>query len=149
MSNSRFKFLYYLFSFLLSIYLVFAIIVEYTPLFEGFKATNELVTKWILVFFVIDIIIQYFTHKNVKSFLKSEWISLSALVVSISVIQIFNFIAGSGFLVANKMYFFIKLAKKLKWVSKIGKSTKLLKSIKLGKKTVKTYKRSQDDEQAS
>jgi hypothetical protein len=138
--NKRIEPYYYLFSFILSLYLVFSIVVEYVDYFTPFRGTNETISNCILIFFIIDLFIQYRIHGNLKIFLKEEWISIGAIIISISLIGILNFFAGNGLVIARKIYIFAKFSRKFKKFKMLTKTIKLFKSAKLGKKTIKKVK---------
>ena len=135
--NSRkdvMKFGYYLFLFLLSLYLLFSMIVEYTGIFESLKGTNHVITKVVVLFFVIDLVIQWMMVRDIKRYLQEQWISIVAVLAGVPIILVFDLLAVSGILVLNKLYLLVKMFKFLKVF-------KVVKTVKLKKKTKKKYQK--------
>lgn len=140
MSQSKWETRYYLTSFFLSLYLLFSIAVNYMSFSESFKELNEKITLGILVFFVIELIVIFFISKDKKKFVKSNWITISAILVSLPFILFLHVFAELGLVIAVHLMKSVKILKAIK-VLKLVKGVKVLKSIKLGKKTVKSIKK--------
>ena len=109
-------------------------VVEYTTLFESLKNINHSITKVVVWFFVIDLIIQWLMVRDYKRYVKEQWISIVAVLAGVPIILVFDLLAASGILVLNKVYVLVKMFKVLKVF-------KVVKTVKLSKKTNKTYKK--------
>lgn len=139
MNLSKWKIRYYLFSFILSLYLLFSITVNYIPFSDSFKEINTKISIGILIFFIIELIVLFFMEKNKKAFMRENWITITAILVSLPFVFFLHTFAELGFIAAVNLMKAIKVMKFIKIV-KLVKGVKVLKSIKLGKKTVKSIK---------
>ena len=134
MDREKWESRYYLVSFILSLYLLFSIAVGYMDVSAQFREINHIITICILVFFVVELLFLYFITKDKKQFFKDNWISITAIAVSLPLASLFNVFEQTG------VFFAIYLVKAAK-VLKFTKLIKVFKTLKLGKKTAKSMKK--------
>ena len=134
-----FKKWYLIFSLILSLYLVAVTIIGFTPISKEIKAPLDQIAYYILWFFVIELVVIFFQTKNVKTFFKQQWLSIIAVVSSISVTFLVDALVGIGSLTGLKALKSVKSVKALKSLKlfKATKGAKLAKSYKIGKKASK------------
>lgn len=140
MESSKWEARYHLFSFILSLYLLFSIATDYMDVSERFREINTTITIGILLFFVLEIIILFAIAKDKRKFLKENWISVAAIAISIPAVAILNVFEELGIFFA---IYLVKMVKTVKFFKlfKLTKIVKVQKSVKLGKKTVKSVKK--------
>ena len=136
---------YLILSFVLSIYLLIVTILGFTPVSETIMDPLNKVAMYILWLFVIELIVLFILAKDFKTFFKEQWISIIAVVSSLSVTMFINAAVGIGSLTGLKALKGIKAAKAIKSIKavkgvkllKVTKGAKVAKSYKLGKKAKK------------
>jgi len=134
-----FKKWYLIVSFILSLYLVAVTILGFTSISKDIKGPLDQIAHYILWIFVIELVYLFFKTKNVSTFLKEQWLSLIAVISSISVTFFIDAVVGIGSLTGLKALKGVKSLKALKSMKmfKATKSAKLAKSYKIGKKASK------------
>jgi len=95
--------------------------------------------KWVLYGFILEFTIGIIRAKDKLGYVKQEWISLTAILVSIS---LESFAGMLGVVKLAKLAKLVKAMKGIKAVKlfKAFKSVKVIKTVKLGKKTRKARK---------
>lgn len=136
---------YLIFSFLLSLYLVVVTILGFTSISKEALKPLEQIAHYILWFFVIELVVIFIQTKNMRKFFKEQWLSIIAVVSSISVTYLINAVTGIGSLTGLKALKGVKSMKSIKAMKSIKlfkatKGTKLAKSYKIGKKASKAAK---------
>lgn len=136
---------YLILSFLLSIYLLVVTILGFTSLSHHILDPLESIAHYILWMFVIELIILFIRANEYKTFFKEQWISVIAVLSSLSVTLLVDTVVGIGSLTGLKALKGIKGIKAIKSIKgvklfKVTKSAKVAKSVKLGKKAKKAKK---------
>lgn len=145
MKRAYLKKWYLILSFILSLYLVVVTILGFTSLSHEILAPLDTIAHYILWFFIAELVVLFFITKNAKTFFKAQWLSIVAVVTSISVTQLADAIVGIGSLTGLRMFKGVKSVKALKALKsmkwfKATKSVKVAKSYKIGKKASKAAK---------
>jgi len=143
---------YLIISFLLSIYLVIVTVLGFTSLSSTILNPLNKIAYYILWFFVAELIVLLFTAKSIKSYFKDQWISIIAVISSLSITLFVDAIVGIGSLTGLKALKGIKAAKAIKGLKaakgvklfKVTKGAKVAKSVKLGKKAKKASSATSD-----
>ena len=130
---------YYSLLFIGSIILLLSTFYFILPLEPDTIALIHGMAKWVLYGFILEFTIGILRATDKWSYVKKEWISLTAILVSIS------FESLSGMLGVVKLAKLAKLVKAMKGIKaaklfKVFKSVKIVKTVKLGKKTKKARK---------
>ena len=137
---------YFVLSLVLSLYLVAVTILGFTPLkHEPFMGPLNKISIYVLCFFVAELIVLLFLAKSFQSYLKENWISIVAVLSSISVTALMNGAVAVGSLTGLKALKGAKAVKAIKGVKglkvfKVTKSAKVAKTVKIAKKTKKARK---------
>ncbi|MFF2092740.1 ion transporter [Paenibacillus sp. NPDC058174] len=134
-----FKKWYLIFSFILSLFIVFVTILGFTSVSKEIKEPLDAAAHYILWFYVIELVALFFLAKDARTFFKEQWLSLLAVGTSISATQILEGVYGIGSLTGLKALKGIKSFKSFK-LFKVTKGVKLVKSYKIGKKASKAAK---------
>ncbi|MFC4304366.1 ion transporter [Cohnella boryungensis] len=145
MENKQTKKWYLILSFILSLYLIIVTILSFTSISKEIKAPLDTIAYYILWFFVAELAVLFFLTRNIRTFLKEQWLSILAVATSISITQFVEAIAGIGSLTGLKALKGLKSLKALKSVKfmklfKATKGAKVAKSYKIGKKASKAIK---------
>ncbi|MFC4599929.1 ion transporter [Cohnella hongkongensis] len=142
MSKAYFKKWYLIVSLILSLYLVFVTVLSFTSVSKAIRAPLETAAYCILWFFVIELGVLFFLTKDVRRFFKEQWLSILAVVSSISVTQFVDAVVGLGSLTGLSALKGLKGLKALKGLKlfKAAKGVKVAKSYKIGKKASKAAK---------
>ena len=123
-------------SLFLSLYLVVVTILGFTPLkHEPFMEPLNEVSHYVLGFFVVELIVLFFMADSAKTYFKEQWISIIAVLSSVSATAMINGAVAVGSLTGLKALKGVKWLKTLKSI----KGLKLLKATK-GAKVAKTVK---------
>lgn len=142
MSKAYFKKWYLIVSLILSLYLVFVTVLSFTSVSKEIRAPLETAAHYILWFFIIELGVLFFITKDVRRFFKEQWLSILAVVSSISVTQFVDAVVGLGSLTGLSALKGLKGLKALKGLKlfKATKGVKFAKSYKIGKKASKAAK---------
>ncbi|WP_042168625.1 hypothetical protein [Paenibacillus gorillae] len=139
MGLKQFKKWYLIFSFILSIFIVFVTILSFTSVSKDVKAPLDAIAHYILWFYVIELAALFLLAKDARTFFKEQWLSLLAVGTSISATQLLEGVVGIGSLTGLKAFKGVKSFKSFK-LFKFTKGMKLVKSYKIGKKASKAAK---------
>ncbi|OEF97093.1 hypothetical protein [Desulfuribacillus alkaliarsenatis] len=125
--------LYYFFLFVGSIVLLISTFSFVLPIHPNQLAIIHTLARWILYGFVLEYLVGLLLAANKVYYAKKEWISLVAILISVSLESL------AGFLGVVKLAKLAKLLKAMKGLKayKSLKVVKFIKTIKLGKKTRK------------
>jgi len=96
MSKAYFKKWYLVVSLILSLFLVFVTVISFTSVSKDIKTPLETIAHYILWFFIIELGVLLFVTKDVRRFFKEQWLSILAVVSSISVTQFVDAVVGLG-----------------------------------------------------
>jgi len=142
MSKAYFKKWYLVVSLILSLFLVFVTVISFTSVSKDIKTPLETIAHYILWFFIIELGVLLFVTKDVRRFFKEQWLSILAVVSSISVTQFVDAVVGLGSLTGLSALKGLKGLKALKGLKlfKATKGVKVAKSYKIGKKASKAAK---------
>ena len=134
---------YYTLSLILSLYLLAVTILGFTPLkHEAFMKPLNSISMYVLGFFVVELIVLLIMTNNIKTYWKEHWISIVAVLSSLSVTALIDGAIAIGSLTGLKALKGIKALKALKGIKglklfKAAKGAKVAKTVKLAKKTKK------------
>jgi len=143
MQRAYFKKWYLVVSLILSLYLVAVTIIGFTSVPESILKPLDEVAYYVLWFFIAELVVLFFVAKDARRFFKEQWLSIVAVVSSISITQLADALVGIGTLTglkALKGFKSVKGVKSLKFF-KAAKGAKVAKSVKIGKKASKAAKR--------
>jgi hypothetical protein len=145
MSKAYFKKWYLIVSLILSLYLVGVTIVSFTSVSKEIKAPLETAAHYILWLFIVELGVLFLMTKDVRRFFKEQWLSILAVVSSISVTQFVDAVVGLGSLTGLSALKGLKGLRGLKALKslklfKATKGVKVAKSYKIGKKAYKAAK---------
>ncbi len=145
MPKAHFKKWYLIVSLILSLYLVGVTIVSFTTVSKDIKAPLETAARFILWFFIVELGVLFLVTKDVRRFFKEQWLSILAVVSSLSVTQFVDAVVGLGSLTGVSALKGLKGLKALKGLKglklfKAAKGAKVAKSYKIGKKASKAAK---------
>jgi hypothetical protein len=147
---------YLIFSLVLSLYLLVVTILGFTPLRdEAFMKPLNTISVYVLCYFVLELIVLFFMADNLKTYLKEQWISIIAVLSSLSVTTLIDGVIAVGSLTGLKALKGVKGLKALKAMKsmkglkllKATKNAKVAKTVKIAKKTRKVFEH--PDEYAS
>jgi len=133
-------------SLILSLYLLVVTILGFTPLKEeAFMKSLNSISIFVLCYFVVELIVLFFLADNYKTFFKEQWISIIAVLSSLSITVLVDGAIAIGSLTGLKAFKGIKGIKAIKGIKgikgvklfKVTKGAKVAKSVKLAKKTKK------------
>lgn len=140
MNKSRLKQWYLTLSLMLSLYLVVVTILGFTPLkHEPFMEPLHTLSIYVLVFFVVELVVLYIMANDFKTYIKEQWISIMAVLSSLSVTALIDGAVAVGSLTGLKALKGVTGLKALKGVKgfklfKAAKSAKVAKTVKIAKK---------------
>jgi len=145
MSKAYFKKWYLIVSLILSLYLVGVTIVSFTSVSKEIKVPLETAAHYILWFFIVELAVLFWMTKDARRFFKEQWLSILAVVSSISVTQFVDAVVGLGSLTGLSALKGLKGLRGLKALKslklfKATKGVKVAKSYKIGKKASKAAK---------
>ena len=124
-------------SLILSLYLLVVTILGFTTLKEeAFIKSLNSISIYVLCYFVVELIVLFFLADNYKTFFKEQWISIIAVLSSLSITVLVEGAIAIGSLTGLKALKGIKGIKAVK-LFKVTKGAKVAKSVKLAKKTKK------------
>ncbi|QJD82926.1 ion transporter [Cohnella herbarum] len=140
--SAYFKKWYLVSSLVLSIFLVIVTILSFTPVSKAILKPLETVAYYVLWFFIVELIVLFFITKDARKFFREQWLSIIAVVSSISVTQLADALVGVGSLTGLNALKGLKSIKGIKSLKlfKATKSAKVAKSFKIGKKASKAAK---------
>lgn len=153
MSRVVLKKWYLVLSLVLSLYLLLVTIIGFTPLkAEAFMKPLNRISFYALCYFVVELIILFFIADNKKSFFKEQWISIVAVLSSLSVTVLVDGAVAIGSLTGLKLLKGVKGIKAVKGIKgikvfKVTKGAKVAKSVKLANKTKKARYEASDYKQ--
>ena len=139
---------YLIVSLVLSLYLVVVTVLGFTPLRdEAFMKPLNTISLYLLCYFIIELIVLFLMADNYKSYFKEQWISIIAVLSSISVSALVDGAIAIGSLTglkALKGITGIKALKAMKGMKglkllKATKGAKVAKTVKIAKKAKKAY----------
>jgi len=137
---------YLVLSLALSLYLVVVTILGFTPLkHEPFMGPLNTISIYVLCFFVAELLVLLFLADSFRTYLKENWISIIAVLSSVSATALVNGAVAVGSLTGLKALKGVKAVKAVKGVKglkvfKATKSAKVAKTVKIAKKTKKARK---------
>lgn len=143
MNKTVLKTWYLTLSLLLSLFLLTVTILEFTPLkHEPFMKPLERFALFVLLFFVVELVVLFFMADNAKTYFKEQWISIVAVLSSLSITAMVDGAVAVGTLTGLKALKGIKGLKAVKSLKglklfKATKGAKAAKSAKLAKKVKK------------
>ena len=115
---------------------------------QPYMETLHTISIYVLFFFVVELVVLFFLADSCKSYLKEQWISIVAVLSSLSVTTLVNGAVAIGSLTGFKALKGInglKAIKALKSIKgfklfKATKGAKIAKTVKIAKKTGKARK---------
>jgi hypothetical protein len=133
-------------TFVLSIYVIVITILGFTSISKSIMAPLNQIAYYILWFFIIELIVLFIKTRNIRTFLKEQWLGIIAVGSSVSVTVFVDAIVGLGSLTGLKSLKGAKSLKALKSIKafKATKSVKVAKSYKIGKKASKAVQAVED-----
>lgn len=142
MSRAYFKKWYLVTSLILSLFLVLVTILSFTSVSKTIKDPLEAFAYYVLWFFIVELIVLFFVTGDGRKFFQEQWLSIVAVVSSISVTQLADALVGIGSLTGLNALKGLKSLKGFKSLKlfKATKSAKVAKSFKIGKKASKAAK---------
>ena len=146
MNKAALKQWYLTLSLMLSLYLVVVTILGFTPLkHDAFMKPLNTVSVYVLYFFVIELVVLFFLADSFKTYLKEQWISIVAVLSSLSVTALVDGAIAVGSLTGLKALKGVKGLKAIKSLKgiklfKATKGAKVAKTVKIAKKTKKARK---------
>ena len=146
MNKAVLKKWYLTLSLILSLYLVAVTILGLTPLkHEPFMKPLNTISIYVLCFFVAELVVLFFLADSFTSYLKEQWISIIAVLSSLSVTALINGAVAVGSMTGLKVLKGVKGIKMVKGLKglkglklfKVTKGAKVAKTVKIAKKTKK------------
>jgi hypothetical protein len=140
---------YLMLSLVLSLFLVVVTILGFMPLGHApYMETLHTISIYVLCFFVIELVVLFFLAGSFTSYLKEQWISIIAVLSSLSVAALADGMVAIGSLTGLKALKGVKGLKTLKTLKSIKgfklvkatKGAKIAKTVKIAKKTKKARK---------
>jgi hypothetical protein len=136
---------YLILSLVLSLYLVVVTILGFTPLKdEAFMKPLNTISLYVLGYFVVELIVLLVMADSMKTYLREQWISIIAVLSSLSVTALIDGAIAVGSLTGLKALKGLKGLKSLKSIKgfklfKATKGAKVAKTVKLANKAKKTH----------
>ena len=149
MNRAILKKWYLTLSLILSLYLVVVTILGFTPLkHEPFMKPLNGISIYVLIYFVVELAVLFFLADSFKTYLKEQWISIIAVLSSLSVTALIDGAIAIGSLTGLQAIRGVKglhAIKGLKAVKglklfKATKGAKVAKTVKIAKKAKKARK---------
>jgi len=144
-NKSTLKKWYLTISLVLSLYLVVVTILGFTPLKdEAFMKALNTISLYVLCYFVVELVVLFFMAESMKAYFKENWISIIAVLSSLSVTALIDGAIAVGSLTGLKVLKGIKGLKAIKSLKglklfKVTKGAKVAKTVKLAKKAKKAH----------
>lgn len=136
---------YLILSLVLSLYLVVVTILGFTPLKdEAFMKPLNTISLYVLGYFVVELIVLLVMADSMKTYLREQWISIIAVLSSLSVTALIDGAIAVGSLTGLKALKGLKGLKSLKSIKgfklfKATKGAKVAKTVKLANKAKKAH----------
>lgn len=145
MNKAVLKQWYLILSLVLSLYLVVVTILGFTPLKdEAFMKPLNTISLYVLGYFVVELIVLLVMADSMKTYLREQWISIIAVLSSLSVTALIDGAIAVGSLTGLKALKGLKGIKSLKSIKglklfKATKGAKVAKTVKLANKAKKAH----------